>query len=142
MRRVMFLAQMQGAPVYIVHMSIREGVGLVAEQRARGQRVIAETCPHYLSLTREDQHGLLGKINPPLRAREDVEALWRGIRDGVVDCIGSDHVVVKAEDQQALDVWDPHNVGFAGVETMLLADIDPAHVASTRDHFRFLQDRR
>lgn len=119
MKRVMYFAEVLNAPLYIVHMSIREGVELVAEQKAKGLGVIAETCPHYLTLTKYEKKGVLVKVNPPLREKEDIEALWMGIRNGVINCIGSDHVVNTIKYQLELGLWDDHNAGFAGTETML-----------------------
>jgi D-hydantoinase len=118
-RRVMFLAEVLNAPFYIPHLTIKEGVSLVAKQKAKGFNVIAETCPHYLTLTKHEEKGWLAKVLPPLRAKEDVEALWKGIRDGVIECIGSDHVLWTKEMKNKLDHWDPHNSGFPGTETLL-----------------------
>jgi D-hydantoinase len=119
MRRLLYFAKLLNATVYIVHMSIKEGVELVSKKKSEGVKVIAETCPHYLTLTKHEEKGLLAKVNPPLRDREDNEALWRGIKDGIIDCIGSDHVVENVEYRLKLGLWDDHNAGFAGTETLL-----------------------
>jgi D-hydantoinase len=120
MRRAIFLAKMARSPLYIVHMTIAEGVDLVAKAKAEGQRVIAETCPHYLTLTKYDKKiGVLGKVNPPLRDKASIERLWWGIQKGIVDCIGSDHVTEMSEIKKGKgDIWSAFP-GFPGMETIL-----------------------
>ena len=107
-RRAIFYAEETGSRLYIVHMTIGRGVQWVREAQARGVNVIAETCPHYLVLTKfdHDKVGHLGKVNPPLRDDQNQEALWGGIRDGVVTCVGSDHsTVVMKPDKVKDDIW-------------------------------------
>ena len=120
MRRVMFLAETLNAPLYIPHMTIKEGVRLVAEQKAKGLTVIAESCPHHLTLTKHEKKGWLAKVTPPLRDKEDIDALWKGIRDGIIECVGSDHVPLTVKDKKlGTDIWDIHGAGFPGTETLL-----------------------
>jgi dihydropyrimidinase len=92
--RALFLAHWAGADLYIFHLSTREGLELIAGARARGMRVYAETCTHYLTLT-EDCYDRVGGhrfiCSPPLRAAADVEALWQGIDDGLITVVSSDH---------------------------------------------------
>src|SRR5581483_9184140 len=92
--RTMFYAQQVGAPLYLVHCSGALPMREIRAWRERfpEQRVHMETCPHYLTRTKDDPIGTIGKINPPLRSRTDLEALWGGVLDGTVDTIGSDHV--------------------------------------------------
>jgi dihydropyrimidinase len=92
--RVIFLAEHVGAAVYIFHLSTREGAELVARARARGVRVHAETCMHYLLLTESCYAGVDGHryiCSPPLRTARDVDALWRGIVDRTIGVVSSDH---------------------------------------------------
>jgi dihydropyrimidinase len=90
--RAAFFGRRAGCPVYVVHMSSAAALEEVRLARAAGATVHAETCPHYLTHTLESPLGLIAKTNPPLRRREDVEALWRGLADGAIDVVGSDHV--------------------------------------------------
>ena len=87
------LARTAGAPIYIAHMSTREGADRVAAARREGWPVWAEVTPHHLTHTgsMEDEVGCWGKVNPPLRAAADIERLWRAFHDGGITCLGSDH---------------------------------------------------
>lgn len=90
---VLALAADAHARVHVVHLSSPRSARLVADARARGVRVTAETCPPYLFLTRDAlaRHAGFAKCNPPLREAADVEALWAAVRDGAIDFIGTDH---------------------------------------------------
>jgi dihydropyrimidinase len=110
------LAGLADCPLYVVHVSIREGGDIIRRARDAGVRVWAETCPQYLTLTRFDTDKVWGKINPPLRGKEDVDQLWRDIGDGAFDCIGSDHCPLSPEEKG--DLWTA-NPGMPGIETML-----------------------
>ncbi|MCC8190509.1 MAG: dihydropyrimidinase, partial [Planctomycetes bacterium] len=96
-QRFLALAAMAGdAPAYVVHLSTRLGLEAVRAARRGGQQnVWAETCPQYLlldeSLYDDDQEGLKYIMSPPLRSREDREALWDGLTGGDIDTVGSDH---------------------------------------------------
>jgi allantoinase len=87
------LAHDTGAHVHIVHVSSADGVGAIAEARAADTPMTGETCPHYLTFSgREIPEGATEyKCAPPIRAGEDREALWRGLRSGVLSLIASDH---------------------------------------------------
>lgn len=120
--RATTLAELAGCPLYVVHLSTREGLEEVRRARARGAVVFAETCPQYLFLTDAEmarQKGL-AKIAPPLRWDRDREALWDGIRDGSVQTIGSDHAPFTAGDK-AIGERDIFAAGFGmpGLETMV-----------------------
>lgn len=110
------LAKLTKCPLYIVHISIREGGDIIREARDAGVRVWAETCPQYLTLTRFDTDKIWGKINPPLRAEEDIEALWAEIANGTMDTIGSDHCPLSPEEKESFWTAMP---GMPGVETSL-----------------------
>lgn len=94
--RAVGLAEKASCPLYIVHVSAKESLNHIREAQARGQKVFAETCPQYLLL---DSSRYLGDFNhtvpyimsPPLRRREDNEALWAALADGTVSVVGTDH---------------------------------------------------
>jgi len=77
-----------------------------------------ETCPHYLLLDDASPAGVLAKVNPPIRAHADVEAMWEGIADGSIDTVGTDHVPRKRSTKEGKGIWGSSN-GFPGVATML-----------------------
>ena len=90
-RRMCEFAQAVGVQLLVPHM----GVGLGSEflrQKAWGAgRVATESCPHYLAFDKDTDRGVQGKVNPPLRTREHIEALWERLVDGTIDVMGSDH---------------------------------------------------
>ena len=84
-----------GCPVHIVHSSIARGYELAAAYRAQGHAATIEACIHYLTLDEENDVRRLGgkaKINPPLRSRREVEALWHHLAAGNVTVVSTDHV--------------------------------------------------
>ncbi|PZU89730.1 MAG: dihydroorotase [Chelatococcus sp.] len=115
--RVGYFGEQAGARVNIVHLSSQEGMEIARWLKARRPAEFnVETCAHYLALTR-DLDGIAGKVNPPLRGQADVEALWQGIRDGVVTTVGSDHVPRKVA-TKGEDLWSA-SAGFPGIATLL-----------------------
>ncbi len=119
-RRAAFLAAQTDARLYVVHLTSGRGAAEVAQAKAeRPGWVIGETCPHYLVLHDRHPAGLLAKCSPPVRRREDNEALWRGLEDGTIDCIGTDHIhQSRARKVVQDDVWRTNN-GVPGHETLL-----------------------
>ena len=86
------LAEKTGCQYHVCHVSTAESVELVRQAKARGVRVTCETAPHYLLLCDEDlQEEGRFKMNPPIRSRADREALRRGICDGTIEVIATDH---------------------------------------------------
>ncbi len=125
-RRVGLLAAATGGRVHVAHLSSEEGLEAVRWARSRGAKMTAETCPHYLLLDLKD-YGRLGnlmKVNPPIRGGRHRAALWRGIADGTVDTLGSDHAPHAPEEREG-DVWEAA-AGFAGVQTLLPLAVDAA----------------
>jgi dihydropyrimidinase len=90
---------------------------IVRSFKSKYKKLFVETCPHYLTLTKDEPLGNLGKVNPPLRDTDDIEALWKGIRWGLIDTIGSDHCPFRKEDKSG-SIWDART-GFPGSATML-----------------------
>jgi len=102
-RRAIALAEAVDAPLYLVHVATPEGAEAVREARARGVRVWAETCPHYLTLTRDDldrpgREGAKFVCSPPLRDAETGEALWRHLRVGTFSGVNSDHAPYRFDE--------------------------------------------
>jgi dihydroorotase (multifunctional complex type) len=118
-RRVCYLARIAGAPVYTVHISAAEPLRAALAARAEGTAVHVETCLHYLLFDETSPIGSRGKVNPPLRAPSDREALWRGIADGSIDTVGTDHVHRPAA-AKAGTIWQA-SPGFPGLEALVPA---------------------
>ncbi len=117
-RRMVAFAEAAAVPLLIPHM----GVGLGSEflrQKAWGRgRVATETCPHYLLFDKDRDRGVMGKVNPPLRSAEHIEALWQRLTDGTVDVLGSDHCpFTKAV--KGTDLWSAR-AGIPGGSAMIL----------------------
>lgn len=94
------LARLTGCQYHVCHVSTKESVELVRRAKAEGLRVSCETAPHYLVLTDMDlQEDGRFKMNPPLRSAEDREALIRGVQDGTIDVIATDHAPHSAEEK-------------------------------------------
>jgi len=120
MRRAIFLAGQQRCPLYVVHASIGQTGRLVAEARASGVDVVAETCPHYLTVHKDHPLALLAKYNPAVKEAHDCEGLWDGLRDGLISTVGSDHIPVRAVDKDPTgkDIWTARG-GLPGSGTIL-----------------------
>ena len=91
--RAIAMAKVADCALYIPHVSATKALDPIRRAREEGQIVYAESCPQYLTLTEETLHkrGPQAKIGPPLRTPEDNEGLWRGIQDGTMDTVASDH---------------------------------------------------
>ena len=118
--RLVWLGELTGCPVYVVHTTTGAAIETARAARRRGARVVIETCPHYLALTIDDarlasQGPAIGKVSPPLRGAADQQALWDAIASGDVDVIGTDHVPIL---KTGATVWE-ERPGFAGMATML-----------------------
>ena len=98
----------------------RQGLQLVHEAKKEGLPVTCEVTPHHLFLTVDDYKtlGTLGKMNPPLRSKEDQAALWAGIADRTVDCISTDHAPHTLDEKTSGDPLKAPS-GVPGVETMV-----------------------
>ena len=121
-KKLIQLAGGIGARVHISHLSTREGVEAIRKAKRTGVKATAETCPHYLTFTRKDmkKQGPYLKMNPSLKGPKDVDALWRGLRDGAVDIVTSEHAPgTRAEKEPGWkDIWKAWG-GVPAIETML-----------------------
>jgi dihydroorotase len=91
--RDLILARMTGGKYHVAHLSTRAAVEMVREAKSRGLNISAEVTPHHFSLTDAAvaDYDTNAKMNPPLRTSDDVAALIRGLEDGTIDAIASDH---------------------------------------------------
>lgn len=121
------LAEYTGAWVHIAHVSTAGGVEIIRQAKRRGVRVTAEATPHHLCLTEEAvlNYDALARVNPPLRSREDTEALIEGLNDGTIDIIATDHAPHTADDKaQEFGLASP---GISGFETALAVLLGLVH---------------
>jgi dihydroorotase-like cyclic amidohydrolase len=118
-QRAGFLGRITGTPVYFVHTSSAEALDAALAQRAQGAPVTIETCVHYLTDDYTCDAGAVAKVNPPLRAPSDRDALWAAIERGDIDSIGTDHIHRPMTSKQG-GIWKA-SPGFPGLDTFLPA---------------------
>jgi len=124
--RLASIGEVAKAPVWIVHLSTEMGLKEVKKARAKGVEVVLESCPQYLLLdnsyygkeTDESFEAAKYVMSPPLRGKNDNEALWEGIRDGDIDFLGTDHCSFNYKGQKDLGIDDFSKIpnGGPGVE--------------------------
>ncbi len=126
--REIALAEYTGKRVHIAHVSTAMSTDLIRSAKARGVRVTAETTPHYFTLTDEAVEGYNtnAKMNPPLRAEEDRQAIRLGLSDGTFDAIATDHAPHSILEKEV--EFDLAMNGIIGLETSL-----PLSLALVRD---------
>ena len=116
MRDIM-LARETGATLHLCHCSTKDSVEMLRRAKAEGIKVTAEVCPHHFSMCSDDITGNDSnfKMNPPLRSREDMETLIKGLSDDIMDVISTDHAPHSAE-EKAKDL-EHAPFGIVGLET-------------------------
>ena len=124
MRRAIYLAKSAGCPLYIPHITIAEGVDIIAEAREQGIEVTGETCPQYLTHNGEEpaqvllDHPACACVNPPLRDQASNDRLWEGIAKGVIQCVGSDLAPTTLA-MKGDDIWNAP-MGLGNTSELLL----------------------
>lgn len=118
-KRDIELAKRVNCQIHIEHVSLKASVDEIRQAKAQGCQVTAEVTPHHFTLTKEDakKYGTNAKTNPPLREKEDIEALREGLADGTIDIIASDHAPHTIADKSV--GWDNAPYGIIGLETTL-----------------------
>ena len=110
------LAEETGCAYHVCHVSTKESVSIIREAKRRGVNVTCETGPHYLTFTEDDlQEDGRFKMNPPLRSREDRDALIEGLLDGTIDMIVTDHAPHSREEKAR--GLEKSAMGIVGLET-------------------------
>ncbi|MFA5090235.1 MAG: dihydroorotase [Candidatus Omnitrophota bacterium] len=117
------LAKEYSCPLHLAHISSQESVKIISLAKKKGVRITAEATPHHLSLNEE---AVLGydtnfKMNPPLRSKEDVQALKKGLKEGIIDVIASDHAP-HTENEKEIE-FERAEFGVIGLETILAVGI-------------------
>jgi len=118
-RRDLTFAKKVKTRIHIAHVSCRESVDIIRKAKKEGVSVTAETAPHYFSLTDSCcvTYDTRTKMNPPLRSKEDVEAIKKGLSDGTIDVIASDHAPHGKHEKET--VFEEAAFGIIGLETLL-----------------------
>lgn len=117
--RDIMMAEFTGGRVHIAHISSKNAVDLVRQAKKKGIKVTAEVAPHHFALTDDllKTFDTNYKMNPPLRTREDVDAMIEGLKDGTIDCIASDHAPHSIEEKEMEFIYAPN--GILGLETQI-----------------------
>ncbi|MBN1475184.1 dihydroorotase [Candidatus Sumerlaeota bacterium] len=142
------IAAETGGHLHIQHVSTGRACQIIAEAKSRGVNVTAEACPHHLVLTEEAvaNFSTLARVSPPLRSAADREAIRAALRDGVIDCVATDHAPhTDIEKDQPFDQAPPGMIGLDFAFALLFTELvdtdllplevliqrmtsDPAHV--------------
>ena len=113
------LADMTGGRLHFCHISSKKSLDLIRQAKVQGSAVTAETCPHYFHLTEESvlHYNTNAKMNPPLRTKDDVEAIKKSLKDGTLDVISTYHAPHSESEKDA--EFDNAPFGIIGLETSL-----------------------
>lgn len=95
--RDLYLAKVTKARLHMAHVSTIESITAIRRAKKEGANVTCEVTPHHIGLTTEESNY---RVNPPIREKDDVKAIIEGIKDGTVDCIGTDHAPHTQEDKE------------------------------------------
>ncbi len=108
-----------GNDMHFLHVSTKKGMELVRDAKRKGKKISCEATPHHLFLTSKDagKLGNFGKMNPPLRSKEDKLALWQGIESNIIDSVATDHAPHTVAEKNK-PYWDAP-AGVPGIETMM-----------------------
>ena len=115
--RDIIIAEYTKGHVHIAHISTKRSVQLVRDAKTKGIRITAEVTPHHFTLTDDSlkNYDTNYKMNPPLRTQADVDEIIKGLKDGTIDCIASDHAPHSLEEKEAEFEYAPN--GIVGLET-------------------------
>jgi dihydroorotase len=117
--RDILMAEYTGGRIHIAHISTKKSVDMVREAKKKGINVTAEATPHHFTLTEDavKTYDTNVKMSPPLRTQSDVDAVIKGLKDGTIDCIASDHAPHSPEEKEAEFEYAPN--GILGLETQV-----------------------
>ena len=117
--RDIFLSELTGTALHICHVSTEGSVRIIRDAKKRGIKVTAEATPHHFLLSDDElyNYNTNAKMNPPLRTDKDVKAILKGLKDGTIDVIATDHAP-HSEDEKNVE-FDKAPFGIVGLETAL-----------------------
>lgn len=120
--RVLMMADITRAPLYIVHVSTKQAAMLIRKARKSNNKIFAETCPHYLLLNNKafaEENPEKYIMSPPLRKQSDCNYLWGAINEGFIDVVSTDHCSYRLKDKIKAKKFTEVPNGIAGIETRL-----------------------
>ena len=119
-QRLLKVSEQTDVRLHFCHVSTEEGLNAIGEAKKSGRKVTCEVTPNHLMLSTDDlkRYGQMAIIAPPLRSKPNADTLWKGIEDGLVDAVGSDHAPHAQSEKSASNIWDV-KVGLPGLETTL-----------------------
>jgi len=119
-QRLLKVSEQTDVRLHFCHVSTEEGLNVIGEAKKSGRKVTCEVTPNHLMLSIDDlkRYWPMAIMAPPLRSKTHVDALWKGIEDGSVDAVGSDHAPHALSEKSASNIWDV-KVGVPGLETTL-----------------------
>jgi dihydroorotase len=127
-RVINIIKQTNGSRAHFCHLSTEKSMQLIYQAKQNTKQITCEVTPHHLLLTKAvyESLGTEALTLPPLRTKENVEALWKYIADETVDTIGSDHAPHELQEKEASSIWDV-KVGIPGLETLLPLILTSVH---------------
>ncbi|MDR1052433.1 MAG: dihydroorotase [Endomicrobium sp.] len=134
--RDIMLAELTGGHLHIAHVSTAKSVDLIREAKKKRINVTSETCPQYFTLTDDAVkiYDTNTKVYPPLREKNDVDAIKNGLVDGTIDCISTDHAPHSHEEKnQEFDLAPFGMIGFETVLSLILSELVYTGILSFSD---------
>lgn len=139
--RDLALARLTGVRFHAMHVSTAGSVDLIRRAKAQGVRLTAEVTPHHLTLTDAELQSFdpIFKVNPPLRTAGDVEACRRGLADGTIDAIATDHAPHAQQEKEAeFELAPPGMIGLETALSVILTEVVGDGVVSLPEAIRLL----
>ncbi|MEM3458114.1 MAG: dihydroorotase family protein [Candidatus Bathyarchaeia archaeon] len=119
-KRILSISKQIGAHIHFCHVSTKDGLSIIVDEKKKGMPITCEATPHHLLISSNElkRIGTLALTMPPVREKHHRDALWKGIKNGWIDIIASDHAPHTLEEKKANSIWDV-KVGVPGLETTL-----------------------
>lgn len=119
-KRILSISKQIGAHIHFCHVSTEDGLSIIVDEKKKGMPITCEATPHHLLISSDElkRIGTLALTMPPVREKHHLASLWKGIKNGWIDIIASDHAPHALEEKKANSIWDV-KVGVPGLETTL-----------------------
>lgn len=119
-KRILSIAKQIGARIHFCHVSTEDGLSIIVDEKKKGMPITCEATPHHLLISSDElkRIGTLALTMPPVREKHHLAVLWKGIKNGWIAIIASDHAPHALDEKKANSIWDV-KVGVPGLETTL-----------------------